>query len=289
MRSAWQKCVVVYFMNALNNEAMKLELYTILPELLPYVKAICSMESDTGTSDFISPIRVLPDACVELFVNFSGNQESLSTVTGKKVFTNSQSFVISRMSNFMDVQMKSKTGFISICFYPSTAYLFFQLPMNEVADSLTDLHYLWSTDAKAMEEEVGNALNNVQRGGIIQHYLLKQLNRNRFDKAIDYCIQQINKKNRPYSVTELANKVGMSQRHLSRKFNQCIGLSTKEFIHINRFIDSLVYLKKYPAMSLTDIAYESGYYDQAHFIHDYKTFSGLTPGGVLNAGNLIVC
>ncbi len=268
---------------------MKLELYTILPELVPYVKAICSMESDSTSTNLISPIRVLPDACVELFVNFSNSQDSLSTVTGKKIFTNSQSFVISRMSNFMDVQMKSKTGFISICFYPGTAYLFFQLPMNEVADSLTDLHYLWSTEAKAMEEEVGNALNNEQKVAIIQQYLLKQLNRNKFDKAIDYCIQQINKNNKPFSVAELANKVGMSQRHLSRKFNHCIGLSTKEFIHINRFIDSLVFLKKYPAISLTDIAYESGYYDQAHFIHDYKTFAGLTPSAVLSAGNLIVC
>jgi AraC-like DNA-binding protein len=246
------------------------------------------MESDT-TTNLIPSIRVLPDACVELFVNFSSNQDSLSTVTGKKIFMNSQSFVISRMSNFMDVQMKSKTGFISICFYPSTAYLFFQLPMNEIADSLTDLHYLWSTEAKTMEDEVGNAKNNEQKSSIIQRYLLKQLNRNKFDKTIDYCVQQINKTNGLFSVAELANKVGLSQRHLSRKFNQCIGLSTKEFIHINRFIDSLVYLKKYPLMNLTDIAYESGYYDQAHFIHDYKTFSGLTPSGVLNAGNLIVC
>lgn len=268
---------------------MKLALYSILPELIPYIKAICSMESETTTTSLISPVRVLPDACVELFINFSNSQDSLSTVTGKKVFHNSQSFVISRMSNFMDVQMKSKTGFISICFYPSTAYLFFQLPMNEVADSLTDLHYLWPTEANTMEEEVGNARNNEQKADIIQQYLLRQLNRNKFDKAINYCVQEINRTNKPFSVAELANKVGISQRHLSRKFNHCIGLSTKEFIHINRFIDSLVCLKKYPAMSLTDIAYESGYYDQAHFIHDYKTFAGLTPSAILSAPNLVVC
>ena len=267
---------------------MKLELYSILPELQPYVKVICSMENDSPNTS-ISPVRVLPDTCVELFVNFNSSQDALATVTGKKVFDNSQSFVISRMSNFMDVQMKSKTGFISVCFYPSTAYLFFNLPMKEVADSLTDLHYLWATEAKEMEEEIGNACTKEQKVMLIQQYLLKQLNKNKFDKTIAYCVDEIRKANNPFSVAGLANKVGISQRQLSRKFNHCIGLSTKEFIHISRFIDSLVYLKKYPDRSLTDIAYESGYYDQAHFIHDYKTFAGLTPGAVLNAGNLVIC
>jgi AraC-like DNA-binding protein len=275
-------------MNALNEKAMKLELYPILPELQPYVKAICSMEND-GTTNLIPSLRVLPDACVELFVNFSNQQDTFATVTGKKVFTNSLSFVVSRMSNFMDVQMKSKTGFISVCFYPDTAYLFFRLPMSEVADSLTDLKYLWQKDAEAMEEEAGNAHAKEQKVAVIQRYLLKQFNRNKFDKAIDYCVQQINKNTQLFSVAELANKAGISQRHLSRKFNHCIGLSTKEFIHINRFIDSLGYLKKYPSMNLTDVAYESGYYDQAHFIHDYKIFAGLTPSAILNARNLVVC
>ncbi|GAB3505029.1 helix-turn-helix domain-containing protein [Emticicia fontis] len=267
---------------------MQLELYSILPELQPYVKAICSIENEALPSS-IPPFRVLPDACVELFINFNDNQDSLATITGKKTFTNSQSFVISRMSNFMDVQMKSKTGFISICFYPSTAYLFFQLPMTQVADSLTDLHDLWSTEAKEMEEEVGRVSSKGQKVNIIHRYLMRQLKRNRFDKTIHYCVQQINTANKIFSVTELADKAGISQRQLSRKFNHCLGLSTKEFIHINRFIDSLVYLKKHPSMSLTDIAYESGYYDQAHFIHDYKTFAGLTPGAVLSAGNLVIC
>jgi AraC-like DNA-binding protein len=246
------------------------------------------MESP-GSNPLISPVRVLPDACVELFVNFSNSQDSLATVTGKKVFENSQSYVISRMSDFMDVQMKSKTGFISVCFYPDSAYLFFHLPMSEVKDSLTNLQYLWPTEANVMEEEIGNIDSKEQKVFIIQQYLLKQLRRNRHDKTIAFCVQAIQKAGSPFSVATLADKAGVSQRQLSRKFNQYIGLSTKEFIHINRFIDSLSNLKKYPDKSLTDIAYESGYYDQAHFIHDYKAFAGLTPSAVMSAQNIIFC
>lgn len=177
---------------------MNLERYTILPELRPYVKEICSMENDNAA--LVSPVRVLPDACVELFINFSNNQDSLATVTGKKVFGNSQSYVISRMSDFMDVQMKSNTGFISVCFYPDTAYLFFQLPMSEVTDSLTNLHYLWNAEARALEEAIDNADGNNRKVLIIQHYLLKQLRRNRLDKIITFCVQTIQQAGNPISV-----------------------------------------------------------------------------------------
>jgi AraC-like DNA-binding protein len=57
-----------------------------------------------------------------------------------------------------------------------------------------------------------------------------------------------------------------------------VGFSPKEFARITKFIHSLTHLKKYPAMSLTEIAYESGYYDQAHYIHDCRAYSGYTPG-----------
>lgn len=279
------RSLVVFFMFEI--KAMKTEMYSILPELQPYIKVICSIESDASTDT--SSFRVLPDTCVELFLNFSNNQDSFTKVTGHRTFDPSQSFVISRMSDFMDIQLTNTTRFISICFYPSMAYLFFQLPMSEVANSLTNLHDLWQTEAKKMEEEIQQVHTNQQKVFAAQQYLITQLRRNKTDKTINYCMQAMKRANGAFSVAELANKVGMSQRQLSRKFNQCLGLSTKEFIHVNRFIDSLTHLKKHPAISLTDVAYASGYYDQAHFIHDYKTFTGFTPSALLNARNIILC
>ncbi|UTA68346.1 helix-turn-helix domain-containing protein [Emticicia sp. 21SJ11W-3] len=265
---------------------MKVCLYPICSDLQPYVKAICSIESDT-TDTILAPLRILPDACVEVFFNFSNSGDTHATVTGKKEFHNSRSFVVSRVGNFMDVQMKSKTGFISVCFYPSTAYLFFQLPMSAIADSLTDLQFLWGTVVQTIEDEIDNATSCMQKVGIIQKYLIRQLKANKQDTTLEYCLQQIACAQSMLTVAALAEKAGLSQRQLSRRFNYCIGLSTKEYIRISRFINSLAYLKKYPESNLTDAAYASGYYDQAHFIHDYKTFAGITPKAVLLDTNII--
>ncbi|WP_337042099.1 helix-turn-helix domain-containing protein [Emticicia sp. 17c] len=261
---------------------MILRLYPVMPALQPYVKVICTME---GSSSDNSSIRVLPDTCVELFINYSS--ASLAKVTGKKVFSPSRNFIVSRMNNFMDVEMPGNTAFISVCFYTETACMFFPLPMNEVANTLTNLHDLWGQEATDMEEQVNTVPHNDQKVAIVQQYLLKQLQKNRAeDIVVNYCLQKIR---RVKSVSELANKVGMSQRQLSRRFNNRLGLSTKEFMAVNRFVYSLTHLKQYPAMSLTDIAYASGYYDQAHFIHDYHTFAGLSPKAILTTPNLIYC
>jgi AraC-like DNA-binding protein len=91
------------------------------------------------------------------------------------------------------------------------------------------------------------------------------------------------------SAKQLSEKINISQRQLSRRFNSYVGISPKEFIRTNRFIYSLKHLKKYPAINLTEIAYESGYYDQAHFIRECKEFSGLTPGELIASENIIYC
>ena len=126
---------------------------------------------------------------------------------------------------------------------------------------------------------LASAANNHERVAIIQEYLCRQLEKLKNpDKTVEHWLWQVNFFKGQLTVEDLSRKVNISQRQLGRRFNQTVGLSPKEFSRVTRFIHSLTHLKKYPLLSLTEIAYESGYYDQAHFIHDYKSYSGLTPG-----------
>jgi AraC-like DNA-binding protein len=123
---------------------------------------------------------------------------------------------------------------------------------------------------------------------ILQQYLLKELKKNyKEDKTIEYCLWQINCAKGQLSIGNLSDTAGISNRQLLRRFNDQVGLTPKEFARITKFINSLSILKKYPAMSLTEMAYESGYYDQAHFIHDYKEFSGYSPGQLLASNHCV--
>ena len=265
---------------------MQLRLYDTISALQPYIKAICSMESNEGAED-LHAFRVLPDTCAELFVNY--RQVPLAHIPGRTNDENARSFVVFRMSSFMDVQLQPGLGCITVCFQPGTAHYFFPLPMDEVSDSITALKYLWKNVAMEMEEKVAGAKTNEERVAIIQQFLLRQVTAKKYpeDKRLQHCLWQINLLKGQVSVNELSKHANLSERQLSRHFKNCVGLSPKEYTKVNRFIHSLLQLKKYPALSLTAIAYESGYYDQAHFIHDYKTYAGLTPGELLSQNNVL--
>jgi len=259
---------------------MRLQFYDIIPSLQPYIKLICSMDCE-GEADR-QHIRVLPDTCVELFVNYTNSPVA---IIGDEL--HKRSIITFRMSRPMDVQMRKGTGCVAICFYPGMAYNFFQLPMHALSDLTVSLSDLWNGMAAEIEEKLADICNAEVRVNLVQKYLLEQLASDTYDAQVAYCLNQVQLSRGLITVSKLTNDLGLSQRHLSRKFQQYVGLSPKEYLQVSRFICSLDYLKEYPARSLTEVAYKSGYYDQAHFNRDYKTYTGHSPGQVVHSQHIL--
>lgn len=259
--------------------------YEINTILQPYVKVIWSMENDASVFDG-PPIHILPDSCVELVVHFGDPFKT--TFSNNSTSVQTQSFVVAQMRNFMKIQSNGKTGIIAARFSALGAYHFFGLPMKEITNREIGLGHLWIDFAAEIEEKVHLAKTTQHRSEIIQHYLQIQLLKNgSIDNGIEFCVNEIKRTKGLVSVEALASKVGISNRHLARRFDKCIGLSPKEFSRIIKFIGSLDTMQHSSYKSLTDVALEAGYYDQSHFIHDFKEFSGMTPGEYLISTNVV--
>ncbi|WP_431213422.1 helix-turn-helix domain-containing protein [Puia sp. P3] len=167
------------------------------------------------------------------------------------------------------------------------AYAFFRVPMHAFTDTTADLSDIWRGMAEEMEDRLSGARTNEARVDMAQKYLLRQLAGDQQDLQMVYCLRQAQLSGGLIPVSQLTDGTGLSQRHLARKFQQQVGLSPKEYLRACRFIRSLHHLKKYPMLSLTEVAYESGYYDQAHFNRDYKAYTGHTPGEVAHARDIL--
>jgi AraC-like DNA-binding protein len=264
---------------------MQYQEHYIEPSLRPFIKVIWSMENDTVTFGG-TPMRILPDTCVELVIHYS--DPFLTTFSNDTTSIQGHSFIVAQMKNFMEIQPNGKVGLIAVRFTAWGAYHFFGIPMKEVANGETALQFVWNTLAGEIEDRIASASANNQRIQIIQQYLLFQLAKNgKFDHAVDFCLNEISLAKGQLTIEELSYKTGISNRQLVRRFNNCIGLSPKEFARITKFLHSLDYLRQFPQKSLTEVGYECGYYDQAHFIRDFKEYSGLTPGEYLVTDNVV--
>lgn len=259
---------------------MRIQSYDILPSLQPYVKLICTMECDEDADT--SCIRVLPDTCAEIFFNYT---IAPVAIINEELYK--RSIATFRMSKPANVQMRKGTGVIAICFHPGMAYRFMDVPMHQLANKTIGLAELWGSLAAELEDKLAMLSNNEARVKLLQSYLVKKMDYGNYDMKIACCLQQVRFSGGMIPIEKLAADLGISQRHLSRKFQECVGLSTKEYQRVFRFIESLGRLKRHSAKSLTEVAYESGYYDQAHFIRDYKEYTGYTPRQVVLARHIL--
>ena len=87
------------------------------------------------------------------------------------------------------------------------------------------------------------------------------------------------------SLPTVQNELNITERSLERYFKQYVGISPKLYARINRFQTALETLRKSNFDSLTDIAYQNNYFDQSHFIRDFKEFAGTTPKHFLHQAN----
>src|SRR5262249_25955700 len=79
------------------------------------------------------------------------------------------------------------------------------------------------------------------------------------------------------TVADVADTVGMSQRCFIERFRHEVGMTPKLFSRVQRFQAVVKAVHKLADVDWADVAAACGYFDQAHFIHDFKTFSGFTP------------
>jgi AraC-like DNA-binding protein len=221
--------------------------------------------------------RIIPNGCVEILFHFG---DRLNTVfPNQKPEQQPQSLVSGQSTRFYDVEQTGKTGMLSILFKPHGARMFFDLPISEITNQNIDLTFLGRQFATGLTEKIALASNHETRIRIIEKYLISKLTDKHLYNSLrlSRTIEIINRKKGLVSVGELASVACLSQKQYNRIFCDFVGLNPKEFLKIVRLQYVFYHQKHFNDESLTELAYACGYYDQAHFVNDFKSLTGLTP------------
>ncbi len=164
-----------------------------------------------------------------------------------------------------------------IQFEPGGAFPFLGIPANEVARATYSLEDVWPSDARRMRERLLTARSVGEMFAVLEHELAARLVKQQ--KVLHGGVIAATKQlARGVRVRDVADQIGLSSRWLNDLFEMQTGLTPKAFQRVRRFQRALLKLHKGWEAEWTSLALDCGYYDQAHFIHDFRAFSGMTPG-----------
>jgi AraC-like DNA-binding protein len=188
---------------------------------------------------------------------------------------------------------------LGIQFRPGGAFPFFREPADAMENSSIALEDLWRARARELRERLVAASSIQAMFQIIELDLLEQLARPLArHPAIDYALRHFQRIPHATTVTRMTELIGLSPRRFIQLFRQQVGLTPKAFCRVRRFQQALTTVHEAKPESQehagfgswggkridwTQVAMDCGYYDQAHFIHDFQSFSGLTPSAYLAA------
>jgi AraC-like DNA-binding protein len=173
-------------------------------------------------------------------------------------------------------------------FKPSGVYPFLRRPMSELYNQVVPLETVWGCFASELRERL-QATPNIEAGFILfEHLLFTRLNEEPHHQTIvDYSLAQIARYHGALSVRKLSDHIGVSQNHLGTQFKRIVGTSTKEMARLYRFEYVLKSIASSHTIDWTQIAQESGYYDQSHLNKDFVAFTGHSPTDYLHLRRLV--
>ncbi|MBS2100932.1 helix-turn-helix domain-containing protein [Carboxylicivirga linearis] len=173
----------------------------------------------------------------------------------------------------------SKNGFFKIfgiAIYPHTIYQLFNILASEVNNQSIPISSFWSTQENLLSEMIANSLVTPKCINILSNYLhTLLLNTKDKDQIVINAAKQIRQINGNLNIEKLSREFCLSQKQFSRRFKKHIGFTPKLYARIVRFESVFYNILKYS--NFTQAAYASGYYDQSHFIQDFRVFTGYSP------------
>lgn len=226
--------------------------------------------------------KIVPDGCIEMTFNFG---DKIKRYTSETDFTlQPDAMVMGQRTKSFDILPLGHVDTFAICFYPIGFANFVKQPLENLVDKETPISELFEQEeASELEQQMIQAINNQQRIAIIETFLLKKLNeKNTISQIVKSTVDVFLETNGTVPINAILKHDASKRRQLERHFRKQIGISPKQLGKAIRLQATLNLLLNKKSETLTAIAYESEYFDQNHFIKDFKDLIGLTPKEFLN-------
>lgn len=263
---------------------MEYETFQPNPDLDLFVN--CYWTLVVPASDAPVKQRIIPDGLVEM-----------AFILGEDIkrYTSEEEFIIQPRAMFLGQTMEpfyiEPTGYVntfSVRFYP---YGFAQLAksdLNVFANKETPLAEIFDqSEVDELQTKIVNASNTIQRIEIVEEWIQKKMpSKIEIDGLVQSTLDAMIESFGSKSIRTILSDKPSLRRRLERKFMRYIGVSPKQMGKVIRFQAALKFMLNQEPENLTEIAHRFQYFDQAHFIKDFKDFTGIIPKELLMNQNM---
>ncbi len=244
--------------------------HTVLQD---YVKRFWILEKEYTAEERVE--KVIPDACIELILNFGSAYVQTGGSTPRELPT---VCLMGLLSKPLILQANGVVKIVAVRFFAWGAFPFLKNEAQRDSTMKVGLDDAWrpvvpKVAAKVRAGEYQKAVEEVE-----DFLIGKRLNALFEPQQVRTAAKLLYRTKGQFRVADLADYCNLSVRQLQRQFDDTTGVSPKTLARTIRFEAIRNRLMLEPDANLTDLAYEFGYTDQAHFINDFKAFTDKTPG-----------
>jgi len=227
--------------------------------------------------------RVLPDGTFELCINLRDELRhtyDLDDHRPKSAYR--RAWLSGAHARHIVIDTAANSSMMGVHFKPAGAAGVLGMPAGEMTDRVVELDAIWGQAGLDLHNSLLEAPTPDARFAVLENFLLRRTQRARVrSPAIRHALSRFITEPAMVSIDAVADELGVSHKHLIQCFRDEVGLTPKRFCRIRRFQSVLRAIQKQRRVEWADLACACGYFDQAHFIREFRDFSGLNPSAYL--------
>ncbi len=244
---------------------MRFQLFAPCDRLKPFVRHFVISEADEAQC-----YPVLPDTALVMGFQYRGGLTHIQNDIPQPL---SRSGITGLLDGYRLFRNQMGTGTVLVVFRETGIAAFIRQPLHELFDQSLGLDQLFPRLAIAdTEERLAEAIDDAGRLRVVEDFLLAHLSPPKADPLVGAALEQIHRSSGDIRIAELARALHSSQSPLEKRFRRSVGATPKKFAGIVRIKTMIVALQQRRTRHYLD-----AYYDQAHFIKDFKRFTSMTP------------
>jgi AraC-like DNA-binding protein len=222
--------------------------------------------------------RVLPTGDMSIIINLDADRTRVYDADNvRKCKTMNGAILVGPYSNFSVIDTEEQRCTFGVVFRPGGAFPFFKPPAAELQNTEASLDNLWGPEAAWLREQLLAAKTPEAKFAIGERALLKKILKPlEPHPAVRFAVDRF--RQRPdRTISTVTDQIGLSERRFIQVFADQVGLTPKLYCRVQRFQRALRDMSRCQDIDWTEIALGCGYFDQAHFNHDFRAFSGINP------------